>query len=64
MNKLKTVLERQKELQAMLASPSGKKQLQELEAKCYAVSGKPKATKTSIITYILVSERAQGLIGD
>ena len=42
----------------------GRKKLQDLEAACYAASGKSKPAKASAITYILVHERKQGLISN
>lgn len=57
-----TLQEREKELQSLLADPAGRKKLQELESKYYAASGRPKAAKASVITYILVYERQRGLI--
>jgi len=62
MSQSKTLQEREKELQAMLASPEGRKKLEELESSYYAASGKPKAAKASVITYIVVHERKLGLI--
>jgi len=58
----KTLQERERELQRLLTSPEGRKQLQELEANYYAATGKPKPAKSSVVTYILVHERACGLI--
>jgi hypothetical protein len=60
----KTVQERTKELQLQLTTPEGRKELQELQSRYYAASGKSKPPKSSIITYILVHEREQGLISD
>ena len=63
-NKLqrKTLQEREKELQALLANPLGRKELQELESRYRAESGKMKPANSSAITFILVHEREQGLI--
>lgn len=63
-NKLaqKTLQQREKELQALLANPTGRKELQELESRYHAESGKLRPAKTSAITFILVHEREQGLI--
>jgi hypothetical protein len=58
----KTIAERQAELQALLATPAGKAELQELESRYEEASGRPRVGKRSIITYILVYERGQGLI--
>jgi hypothetical protein len=59
----KTLQQRQKELQALLATPAGRKELQGLESRYYAASGRLRPANTSAITYILVYERAQDLIG-
>jgi hypothetical protein len=58
----KPLQQRQKELQALLATPSGQQELQQLETQYGEASGRLKPTKTSIITYILVHERERGLI--
>jgi hypothetical protein len=60
----KTLQERTKELQLLLADPVGRKELQELASRYDAASGKPKPLRTSVITNILVHERQQGLISD
>jgi hypothetical protein len=62
MQTTKTLQQREKELQSLLADAEGQKELQELESQYYAVSGKPRAARASIITYILVHERERGLI--
>ena len=62
MSQSKTLRQREKELRALLASPEGRKKLQDLESACYAASGKSKPAKASVITYILVHERERGLI--
>jgi hypothetical protein len=62
MSAKKTLPVREKELQSLLATPAGRKELQELEAHYHATSGRPRPTRTSVITYILVHERDQGLI--
>jgi len=59
----KTLTEREKELQSLLATPAGRKELQELESRYHAANGRPRATRTSVVTYILVHEREYGLIG-
>jgi hypothetical protein len=64
MSPVKTLQQREKELQALLADPAGKKILQELESKYHAASGRPKAAKSSVITYILVYERQRGMISN
>ena len=58
----KTLPEREKELQALLATPAGRAELQELDARYCAESGKVRSAKTSIITYILIHERLRGAI--
>jgi hypothetical protein len=58
----KTLPEREKELQALLATPAGRAALQALVARYGAASGKLRPAGTSAVTYILVHERQQGLI--
>jgi hypothetical protein len=60
--KTKTLQQRQKELQALLATPEGRDQLQQLEARYAAAGGKTRPEKASLITYLLVHERGRGLI--
>jgi hypothetical protein len=62
MTSRKTLQEREKELQCLLATPEGRKELTQLEARYHAVSGKLRPPSTSIVTYILVHEREHGLI--
>jgi hypothetical protein len=59
----KTVQQREKELQSLLANPAGRQELQELESRYYAASGRSRPVRRSVITYILVHEREKGLIG-
>jgi hypothetical protein len=59
---MKTLQEREKELQSLLADAAGKQQLQDLASQYHAVSGNPQPPRTSLITYILVHERERGLI--
>jgi len=59
---VKTIQQREKELQTLLADPAGRKILQELESQYSKESGKGKPAKASTITYILVHERERGLI--
>jgi hypothetical protein len=58
----KTLLQRQKELQRLLATPAGREELEELELRYHAVNGKLRPENTSVITYLLVHERVQGLV--
>jgi hypothetical protein len=62
MPRKKTLAEREKELQELFATPEGRAQLQELAARYSAASDRPRLGKTSVITYIIVSEREKGLI--
>jgi len=58
----KTLPQREKELQVLLATPAGRKQLESLENRYLDSTGRPRAANTSVITYILVHEREKGLI--
>ncbi len=58
----KTLPQRQKELQALLATPAGRRELEELEARYRAATGRLRSANSSVITYLLVHEREQGLI--
>lgn len=58
----KTVHQREQELRSMLATPAGQKELDELECRYQRTSDRVRPKKTSVITYILVHERGQGLI--
>ena len=58
----KTLQQREKELRALLATPSGREKLQQLESRYQAASGRLRPARTSVITYILVHEREQGLL--
>jgi hypothetical protein len=58
----KTLQQRERELQALLATPAGKCALQELAVRYSAARNRIKTERRSIITYILVHEREQGLI--
>jgi hypothetical protein len=62
MTSKKTLQEREKELQALLATPAGRQEVQELASRYFAASGKLRPPGTSAITYILVHERERGLI--
>jgi hypothetical protein len=57
----KTLQQREKELQALLATKAGQKELHDLASRYAAMSGKLRPTGKSVITYILVYEREQGL---
>ena len=58
----KTLHQREKELQALLATPEGRDELHALEARYSAAGGAVRPKRASIITYILVYERGRGLI--
>jgi hypothetical protein len=58
----KTLQQREKELQSLMATPAGRKELQELARRYQAAGGRMVPANTSVITYILVHERGQGLI--
>ena len=62
MNPLTTIQEREKELQALLATPPGRAELLELEARYAAACGRFRPGGASLITYLLVHEREAGLI--
>ena len=58
----KTLHDREKELQSLLATAAGREQLEELVSRYQAAGGRPRPPHTSVITYILVCERERGLI--
>jgi hypothetical protein len=58
----KTLQPREKELQSLRATPAGRKELQELARRYQAAGGRMRSANTSVITYLLVHERGQGLI--
>lgn len=62
MTPTKTLRERERELQTLLATPAGREEIEELEARCHAAGGVVRLGKASVITYILVHERGRGLI--
>jgi hypothetical protein len=57
-----TLQQREKQLQSLLRAPEGREELQELANRYFAASGKLRPEGTSLITFILVHEREQGLI--
>jgi hypothetical protein len=59
---MKTLQEREKELQSLLGTPAGRQELQDLASRYCNASGKLKPPGKSAITYILVHERERGLI--
>ena len=62
MNPKSTLPEREKELQALLATAAGRKELQELECRYQAAGARLRPARMSVITYLLVHEREHGLI--
>jgi hypothetical protein len=58
----KTIQQRETELRSLLAHAAGQKELEALESRYHAVSGRLRPGKASVITYILVHERERGLI--
>jgi hypothetical protein len=56
----KTLQQREKELQAYLATPTGRKELLDLASRYATISGRLRPAGKSAITYILVYEREQG----
>jgi len=62
MRPTKTLQQREQELRSLLVTSAGQKELNELESRYEAASDRLKPGKTSVITYILVHERGQGLI--
>jgi hypothetical protein len=58
----KTLQQRVGELQALLATTAGREELQDLESRCHAASGRLRPARTSVITYILIQERERGLL--
>jgi hypothetical protein len=62
MHSKKTIQQREKELQSLLATPAGRTELHELESRYREASDRLRPSKTSVVTYILVHERERGLI--
>lgn len=58
----KTRQEREKELRSLMATQMGRQEIEELATRYCRVSGKLKPANTSVITYVVVYEREQGLI--
>lgn len=61
MQPTKTLQQREKELQALLSTPEGQAELEALASR-YAVGGRCRPPRTSVVTYILVHERERGMI--
>jgi hypothetical protein len=58
----KTLMQREMELQALIATPSGREEIQELSLRYGKASSRLRPERASAITYILVYERQVGLI--
>ena len=58
----KTLPQREKELQTLLATSAGRDELQILGERYTAAGGRMRPESTSVITYILVYERERGMI--
>lgn len=58
----KSLQEREQELRRLLASPTGVLELQQLEERYIAASGRRRPPRSSLITYLLVHERERGSI--
>ena len=58
----KTLSQREAELRALLATPEGRAELDELAARYMAAGGGFRPGKSSVVTYIIVCERTRGLI--
>jgi hypothetical protein len=59
----KTIHERQQELRSLLATAAGREELEGLASRYHAAGDRPRPPAGSIITYILIHEREEGLIG-
>lgn len=62
MPQTKTLSEREKELQALIRTAEGRAELEGLATGYESAGGRPRPPGTSVITYVLVHERAEGLI--
>ena len=62
MRQTKTLLQREKELQALLSSLEGRTELESLAGHYRAESGRALPARKSIVTYLIVHERGKGLI--
>lgn len=60
----KTLHEREAELQVLITSPMGRNELETIAARYQMEGERPRPAHSSVITYIIVHERAEGLIVD
>jgi hypothetical protein len=58
----KTRRQREAELQSLIVTPQGRQELEALAARYQAAGGKARPPYTSVVTYIIVHARSQGLI--
>ena len=58
-----SLLQRERQLQSMLANPAGRDELRDLSNRYSAAGGRIRPERASLVTYILVHERERGLIG-
>jgi len=58
----KTLRQRERELQALLTTPTGREELEALESQYRTAGGRARAANTSVVTFLLVYERNTGLI--
>jgi hypothetical protein len=58
----KTLTEREKELQTLLATPEGRADLRALAQRYEAAGGRTLHASKSLVTYILIHERQHGVI--
>jgi hypothetical protein len=61
-NPTKTMREREKELQLQLQTPKGSAELEDLAGRYAELPASPRRNGPSVITFILICEREQGLI--
>jgi hypothetical protein len=59
---MKTLQQREKELRTLISTAGGRVELEELELRYAATGYGRRATRTSVVTFILVYEREHGLI--
>jgi hypothetical protein len=58
-----SLLQRERQLQSMLATAAGRDALRDLSNRYAAAGGRVRPERASLVTYILVHERERSLIG-
>ena len=58
----KSLHQRERELQTLLATPAGRDELRDLSYRYSSAGGRLRPERASLVTYILVHEREGGLI--